>query len=245
MIFYFTGTGNSLFAAKRLLDEGEKMVNIAEAIKKNEYDYTLTPGEKLGFVFPVYFYSVPAIILNFIDKLNVKGAEYTYGVITCGGGISQSVGVLKKALGRKGINLDFVTPLLMPDNSMLFYQIPPQEENVTVLKGAEGKLTGIKTAIDAKLGIPISSASALSELVGLGYKLCDKTGKFYADDNCISCGLCEKICPAEAIRMTDGKPVWIKDKCVKCSACINRCPKNAIQYGKATLKRNRYVNPEL
>ncbi len=245
MIFYFTGTGNSLFAAKRLLDEGEKLVSIAEAMKKNEYDYTLTPGEKLGFVFPVYFYSVPDIILKFIDKLNVDGAEYTYGVITCGGGISQSGGVLKKALGRKGINLDFVTPLLMPDNSMLFYQIPPQEENSAVLKSAEGKLTGIKTTIDAKLSIPISSASALSDLMGFGYKLCNKTEKFFATDSCISCGLCEKMCPVEAISLSDGKPVWIKDKCVKCSACINRCPKKAIQYGKATLKRNRYINPEL
>lgn len=34
MVFYFTGTGNSLFAAKRLLFEGEKLINIADAMKK-------------------------------------------------------------------------------------------------------------------------------------------------------------------------------------------------------------------
>ena len=30
MIFYFTGTGNSLFAARRLADEGEQIVSIVE-----------------------------------------------------------------------------------------------------------------------------------------------------------------------------------------------------------------------
>lgn len=37
MIFYFTGTGNSLYAAKKLLVDGERLINIAEAIKNIEY----------------------------------------------------------------------------------------------------------------------------------------------------------------------------------------------------------------
>lgn len=67
-----------------------------------------------------------------------------------------------------------------------------------------------------------------------------KTKKFFADDKCISCGLCAKICPEEAIVIRNGKPEWIKRKCQHCTACINRCPAKAIQYGKKTADRGRY-----
>ncbi len=33
MIFYFTGTGNSLYAAKKLAGEGEEIVSIVEALR--------------------------------------------------------------------------------------------------------------------------------------------------------------------------------------------------------------------
>ena len=42
MIFYFTGTGNSLFAAKRALTDGEELINIADAIKNDKYEYSVT-----------------------------------------------------------------------------------------------------------------------------------------------------------------------------------------------------------
>ena len=58
MIFYFTGTGNSLYAAQKLADGGEEIVSIVEALRSKTFHYTLKEGEKLGFVFPVYFYTV-------------------------------------------------------------------------------------------------------------------------------------------------------------------------------------------
>lgn len=245
MIFYFTGTGNSLFAAKRLLAEGEKLINIAEAIKKNEYDYNVENGENVGFVFPVYFYTVPSIIKEFVSKLNVNGVEYTYAVITCGGGISQAGSVLKKMLEKQGLTLNYVTPLLMPDNSMLFYQIPSVEEGRDRLLKAEKRLCDIKEIIKSRTECKISTTTIVSNIIGLGYKLCNKTAKFYADEKCIGCGMCQNICPLEVITLNEGKPQWTKDTCTKCSACINRCTKGAIQYGKRTKKRNRYANPEI
>ena len=65
------------------------------------------------------------------------------------------------------------------------------------------------------------------------------------DDTCIACSKCEANCPAGAIRMENGRPVWAKKKCLKCCGCINRCPVAAIQYGKKTAARGRYVNPVL
>ena len=55
MIFYFTGTGNSLYAAQKLADDGEKIVSIVDALRSKTFHYTLKDNEPLGFVFPVYF----------------------------------------------------------------------------------------------------------------------------------------------------------------------------------------------
>lgn len=71
MIFYYTGTGNSLFAAKKLLKENESLISMANAVNNNEYKYRLEAGEKLGFVFPVYFYTVPKLVETFVEKLEV------------------------------------------------------------------------------------------------------------------------------------------------------------------------------
>lgn len=245
MIFYFSGTGNSLFAAKRLLSDGETLINIADAVKNQKYTYTVPDDESVGFVFPVYFYTVPEIIRQFVSGLTLDGAEYVYAVITCGGGISQAGAVLKKLLAQRNNVLHFVSSLLMPDNSMLFYQIPPTAEGVQRLQDAEDKLVQLKAAINHRTDSTIGSSTILSDLVGLGYRLCSKTAKFYADEKCTGCGLCAENCPTAVIEINSGKPEWTKPKCLKCSACINRCPTQAIQYGKATKRRNRYVNPEV
>ena len=52
MILYFTGTGNSLYVAKKLLADGERLVSIADLMKKGEYTIELSENEKLGIVFP-------------------------------------------------------------------------------------------------------------------------------------------------------------------------------------------------
>lgn len=51
MILYFTGTGNSLYAAQKLADEGEEIVSLVEAQRSKAFYCTLQEGEKLGFVF--------------------------------------------------------------------------------------------------------------------------------------------------------------------------------------------------
>ena len=242
MILYFTGTGNSLFAAKNLLSDGERLVNIAEAAKCDEYNYKLEDGESLGIVFPVYFYTVPAIVADFLKKLCVDNVVYTYSVITCGGSISQAGAVLKGILKERNIELKYVLELLMPDNAMLFYNIPPADEGKERIDNATIRLAEIKQDILNKKEVRIRDNTLISTSMGLMYRACQGTKKYWVEkDKCTSCGLCEKNCPESVIKMQNGNPIWEKDRCSKCSACINRCPNYAIQYGKFTKNRNRYV----
>lgn len=243
MILYFTGTGNSLYVAKKLLADGERLVSIADLMKKGEYTIELSEDEKLGIVFPVYFYTIPTIVREFLEKAEIRNAGYVYSVITCGGGTAQASAVLKKLLAKKGITLTYFKELLMPDNSMLFYQIPGTEKAEERLTPADAVISRIREDIGNREASKIGSVTVISNLMGAGYKLCSVTKKFYAEDTCTGCGLCERNCPQQVIKLVDNKPVWAKENCCKCSSCINRCPVKAIQYGKGTKKRNRYVNP--
>ena len=160
------------------------------------------------------------------------------------GGIGGSGAVLKKELEKKGIKLCRVFDLLMPDNSMLFYNIPPQEEANKRLPAAEEKLKEIKQAVLNKKCRDIRG-SALAAPMRFAYHRMSSTKGFRATDKCIGCGLCERNCPEQAIKLENGSPVWVRPKCIRCSACINRCPVQAIEYGRGTVGRNRYVNPNV
>ena len=71
-------------------------------------------------------------------------------------------------------------------------------------------------------------------------KLKLKAKDFYAEDTCVGCGKCAKLCPLNNIKIADKKPIWGKD-CTHCMACISNCPTDAIQYGKITQDKQRYT----
>lgn len=54
-------------------------------------------------------------------------------------------------------------------------------------------------------------------------------------DSCITCGICEKVCPTDAIEMDDknGKPIWNAEHCVNCNLCVDVCYRNALKWKKA------------
>ena len=47
-------------------------------------------------------------------------------------------------------------------------------------------------------------------------------------DNCIGCGICEKVCPSSSIHIVDGKAVYHFNHCQTCLACAHACPQKAI-----------------
>ncbi len=54
--------------------------------------------------------------------------------------------------------------------------------------------------------------------------------KVYIKENeCLSCGMCERNCPAGCIEVDDAKVD--NETCLKCFKCLGQCPKNAITYG--------------
>ena len=245
MIFWFTGTGNSYYAAKKLADEGEEIISVVDVLRSRDFHYVLKENEKLGFVFPVYFYTVSDPVLELIRNLQVENAGFVYAVIPCGAGIGAAGGFLKKELKKRGLDLQRVDALVVPDGAVIFYDIDSPEKLEKQLESATKELAAIRRAIDQNLGNTIRGSAAAGKIGLAAYHACMSTKPFRVDDGCIGCGKCAVNCPAGAISMENGRPVWKKSRCLKCCACINRCPVTAIQYGRKTASRGRYVNPVL
>ncbi|MDO4850317.1 MAG: 4Fe-4S dicluster domain-containing protein [Actinomycetota bacterium] len=49
-------------------------------------------------------------------------------------------------------------------------------------------------------------------------------------DSCIFCGLCEKRCPTNAIKVDKAAGTWSIDpwNCITCNSCVRVCPKNIL-----------------
>jgi ferredoxin len=251
MVFYFTGTGNSKYIAQRIAEsEHDRLCSIAQAVRDGNFTYQLKENEAVGFVLPVYFGGLPSVIREFIDKVQLSGAEgkYIYLVLTCGGFTCNAGGMFVKRMAKRGYEVSAQYAVLMPDNYVLLYNMKSDEEVKTTLAKADRELAIITREIQSRKtgdsnNIKGFFPKAATALMYPFYDRARKTKKFYATDACTGCGHCAKICPCNAIELKSKSPVWIKEKCTQCLACLHRCPTRAIQFGKSTQKRGRYVNP--
>lgn len=253
MIFYFTGTGNSLFFAKNLAEKlGENLVSIPEVMKRGipENGYLFPENETLGFIFPVYAWGPPKMVLDFISGLTVKGsAPYVFSLCTCGDEEGRTTDVLRKALHGRGLSLDSAFSVQMPNNYIIGYDVDSPDLVNAKFKNAEEKVVSIFEILSARQKqvfhlrpgkLPALKTAVVNPLFN---RFAMSTGKFYATDACIRCGLCERICPVSSITVKE-KPIWGKS-CTQCLGCLNRCPVKAIQYGPGTLTKGRYIHPVL
>ena len=82
MIFYFSGTGNTKWAASKLASAThEDLISIAPYMRADDSSHTLAEpfilkeNERLGFVFPVHGWRVPKLVREFIGRMKVQREE--------------------------------------------------------------------------------------------------------------------------------------------------------------------------
>lgn len=255
MIFYFSGTGNSRWVANALgIALAEPVVQIAEELKtgKSEFVCPLREDEKVLFVYPVHSWGPAVPVARFISRLKLTGYDKqpVFSVSTCGDECGYTADMMRKLLDKRGITLTDSFSVIMPNNYILMpgFNVDSKEVEEQKLKEAPAAIDAIANAIQENKKVNLYKKGGFAGLKSyciypLFTNFAIGKNSFRVTDNCISCGLCERVCPTATITLTDGKPVWA-DTCVQCVACIHRCPVRAIEYGKITLKKGRYHHPE-
>lgn len=247
MIFYFSATGNSQYAAEKIAAAaGDRLISIGQALRDAHFDFDITKDENVGFVLPTFAWTLPGAVATFIENLKLSGYanQYVYGVFTCGESSGHESAALNTLLKTKAIALNCVFDLVMPDNFIIWSDVPSPARLDAMLTSADKALEKIIDSIKAKTlgtidsGIPKDLHMPMEEI-----STAKKSSKFYAEDNCTACGLCMARCPMRCIKADGmGHPVW-EGTCTMCLACLHRCPVKAVQYGKDTQKKGRYVHP--
>lgn len=236
MVFYFSGTGNSEWAAKEIAMHTEDRACDIIGLKEMP---EMGKEKQIGFVFPVYAWGAPEPVTAFAKKLQHPDL-FTFGVCTCG---SEAGRTMRKFSAI--YPLDSCYSLVMPSNYIVGTDTEDEETVLRKLQEADEEIQRISQEILKKEKVYRVREGACAKLksgpVNFGFnKFARKTQPFYVTNTCDGCGLCAKDCPASTIVMTDQGPKWGK-LCYQCMKCINQCPKQAIQYGKVTESRRRYT----
>lgn len=236
MIYYFSGTGNSRWAAQRLAaltgDHACDLVGLQQLADGGN-------TAQIGLVFPIYAWGLPEPVENFAKSLPATQA-FSFAVATCG----SEAGYGLKALDRL-FPLRSSYSLVMPNNYILGADLDAPATAQAKVDAAKEELVRIAREINARQPVYRVREGALPGLksgpVHFGFnRFARSTKPFRVTGACNGCGRCAQDCPAGTIRLEAGKPVW-SNHCYQCLRCLNTCPRQAIQYGKGTENRARYT----
>ncbi len=230
-IYYFTGTGNSMRAARVIAEKlGDAEI---VSMRADPEAYPAVECEIVGFIFPVYHWTLPAPAVSFIERLKINPGAYVFAVampsFICGMACERLAGIL----ASKGIGLNYGNIVNSVANYVIVY--PPFPSPKLRVPKTEKKLKAIAADITAKRERDYPKASRFikrrSKRVMTPYLELQKyaDNPFTVSEDCISCGLCSRVCPCHNIILEGGRPTF-QHHCANCMACVVSCPKRAIGY---------------
>lgn len=254
MILYFSGTGNSRYVAEKLarhLSESLAFIPDCEAADLN-FD-----GNTLGFVFPVYSWGVPPIVLDFVRNLSDSFIRTVSGdnvrvwmVCTCGDETAMTPEMFeqcwRKRLGPLESKVSGMWSVTMPNTYVLLpgFDVDPENIVAAKLEAAPARIERIAHSIrEGEWTVDVVRGSNPRFKSGVIFPLFRKWGIFPKHwrwtPECLMCGKCAKACPVNNIRIVTGHPVW-GSKCLSCLACYHICPAHAVSYPPFTENKGQY-----
>lgn len=262
VIYCFSGTGNSLNAARIIAKEmgGATIVSVKKGAKSD----LAAEADVVGFVCPVYEWDIPETLKDFAENLAVNPKAYTFLVATYVAIHGRCFETMDAILRKKGTRLHFGKPLRCVASQCIAYEPFPSPKLMVPYSDRCARKIGRQIAERKTNNYPRMSPitrarydKAMMPFLNIQHEY-DKG--FYTSDACVGCGLCEKICPCKNITMQGKNPQW-NHSCIGCNACVVYCPKKAVQYktpeAYAKLdniitrrmglpeKRTRYHNPHV
>ena len=245
MIFYFSGTGNTRWAAIKLATAThERLIDIAEEmrlIKKSGAQYTepfiLEKDERLGFVFPVHGWRVPRLVREFIAKLQVNlpteevhpnyespvpSPVYAYAVCTAG----DSIGLTIENLNETIASNSSLSNIGVHEVVSSFSLIMPESYVGLPFMDVDPKEKEIRKKEKSALELEEISEEIFNRKEGI-YRLVKGPIPWFFTK--VVGGFFEKVL------ITDKRFHVTADKCVKCGICAHVCTVGDIDGGKGKM----------
>ncbi len=239
LILYFSGTGNTKYAAQKFEQE-LKNRSIRTEIHSIEEDFSIKPDtyDLLILGCPKYYECPVSHFVRYLKKhlpINQKEVS-TLMFCTQTGPLQTDYSGAAKVLARKNHKLTVSKSIQMANNFLIFKAFAPTDEQEAKERVKQVEPT-VKELVDQFLGQKEESEHVSRFMSGMEHAVavtCDKlfpvfAMKYSASEDCIGCGLCAGKCPKNNITMKDKKPEFGKN-CMFCMRCINLCPANAILY---------------
>ncbi len=264
-IFYFTGTGNCLQVARELAARFPEDVNLIRVCSDTLYLAKEKYSGRIGIVYPTYSNTMPIMLKNFLEELQVEDTpdNYIYTVCVHGGMPGRVHVFLESVFRRKGTPVNGAFLVRLPHNGIVIFDAEPEEKQRLWFEGLPARVQEIVDAVMAETPVTCGNTSPSPKAIkALGLKLPPgpppdeqmapnpifdpqkREKEFFADERCIGCGTCVSVCPADNIVLEDGHPVW-KGHCESCMACFQWCPAECVQFADQTQSRRRYHNPNI
>ena len=251
VICYYSSTGNTRLACKYIARKIEEVeFDLFDVTKKKVVE--LERYGIVGFATFTDFWGPPHLFQSFIEGLPPQSGKPAFVFNTYGNLSGRTLKTLERKVASKGFQVIAGHSLHTPESYPPMIasgkgneQAPSETEMATfknfisnlgrLLSGLEGEERVRRRRI--RIGLLNSVLPSLPRTAAR-----NDMGEKYVDESlCKDCGVCERICPYEAIRL-DPKPVFNMDRCYGCWACYNRCPQQAI-YTRKYRDIGRYPQP--
>ncbi len=257
IIYHFSGSGNSLAVARGLAESlGAKI----EAMAAHRDGVTVpASAEAVGLVFPSHDFQAPAFVQSWLSRITGIDDKYVFAVMTYGIAAGPGLKKLDALLRSRGGKLSAGFAVMMPHNGIgSRLQSPDVRESLLdawrtrqddIIATIEGRRT---TTIDHDsmiLGFLRNKSwkmlPGLFRYVGVWLREGEHGLRYHADDACIRCGACARVCPVGNISIANDGPVW-GDGCVSCFACLHWCPQRATHLSSHDLQIDHaYHHPDI
>jgi len=241
MIFYFSGTGNSLKIARDIAEAlGDcQLVSMGSPYQLSE-EY-----KRIGFVYPVYFSSLPEAVRRFVQGLDISENKNTYYFGVCGGGATTGgLTDIADILAEKGGKLSYGAYVKCFANYICMYPMKEEVREKAVLQAERTKHVALEIQSNTVNKIPNSNSIAAFSTRKMKESVSTQDLNYNVSDSCVGCETCYKVCPVKNIRMENNRPCFLHN-CEQCTACIQWCPNQAINYMDKTQDRKRYHHPDI
>jgi NAD-dependent dihydropyrimidine dehydrogenase PreA subunit len=251
-LYYFSGTGNTRWAAERFADAAEEAgahVALVPIVDDMELPDRHDDTDVVGIAHPIYGADVPPIVKRFYERLAAccpfDAVPPSIFVLTTFGFVD-ALGPRYEEKQMAGLRIRWYRGVHLVNNVTTPRRPAPiPDEQVAERRKERARSAIEELAWDVVSGIDRSPAVRITRLAGPVVRRItqEAVSSHYSRigvdrDRCVLCKLCMEQCPTGSITYTERR-FHVSETCTACMRCYNFCPVHAITVD------GQYADPSL